>query len=83
MYTFSIPPQSNYNRRQAKIDLYSDQTDELLATSQQLRLAHDLVSDYSQVDAAYYLQMYIWLNTRYDYIIDYSFSFIPYPYATY
>ncbi len=76
MYTFNIPPKK-VSTCQAKLDFYSEQTDELLETSRELRLAHELVKSYSVEDAAYYLQMYVWLNRRYDYVMEYSLTFIP------
>ncbi|MDO1446270.1 hypothetical protein Q0590_08405 [Rhodocytophaga aerolata] len=88
MYTFQLPPQQTNQARfvrpaQAKLDHYKEQTDEMLETTHELLLAYDLVKDYSKQDASYYLEMYHWMNARYDYVMSYAMSFIPVSHATY
>jgi hypothetical protein len=81
MYTFQLPPQ-RIHPHQAKVDHYKEQTDEMLETTSKLLLAYDLVKDYSQADANYYRDMYNWLNSRYDYVLGYALTFIPYSYES-
>jgi hypothetical protein len=81
MYTFQLPPQQIHSQ-QAKLDHYKEQTDEILETTHDLLLAYNVASEYSQADAAYYLDMYCWLNSRYDYVMEYAMTFIPFNHAT-
>jgi hypothetical protein len=81
MYTFQLP-QQKISVRQVKLDHYKEQTDEMLETTSNLLLAYDLVKDYSQADASYYMEMYHWLNSRYDYVMGYAMDFIPFSHAT-
>lgn len=68
MYTFNLPAKNEavmlQSRCKAKLEYYEQQTDEWLETSRELRLTHELVKSYSHEDAAYYLNMYVWLNRR-------------------
>ncbi len=76
MYIYNLPPQK-INKRQAKLDFYTEQTDELLSTIHDLCLAYEVALRYSSVDALYFLEMSAWLNSRYDYVMGLSMTFIP------
>ncbi len=81
MHIYQLPPQQ-ISPRQAKLDHYKEQTDDMMETTHEMLLAYDLVKDYSRADAAYYMDMYEWLNSRYDYVLGYGLTFIPFNYET-
>lgn len=65
------------NRVKAKLEFYSNQTEQLFQTNSELLLATQLVRAYSREDSEYYYQMYLWLNARYGFVLGNALTFIP------
>jgi hypothetical protein len=82
MSVLTLPPQ-NIKRRQAKIDHYKEQADELMQTTHRLLLAYELVRPYNKDEASYYMDMYLWLSMHYmDYVMACSMTYIPKSYGS-
>ncbi len=66
---------SDFLKIEEKRKFYECQYNELKQANNDLALAYKLVKPYSQAEAKYYFEMFEWMNSRYEFVIDYSFQY--------